>query len=616
MRLKKKVDSTEQLLDIIRNGEDRPPADESPAPKKKRKPGLLAAAKPKISPVRLRGVRNAVGVDIREDSLDVVRLAGGKLSAFERLPLDAGSGPGKPGFIPVLRDTLKRHCGLGRKAEIWALFHSGEFDIGPTLIPKVPARKINETVFWTLQKEKKFEDKDSILDFRVLGPMRESGVPKIEVLTCLASRPEVERLKALFAEAGFGLTGIVTIPEAVQNVYRSGLVACTMGLCANIHVDASFSCITIHTSDKILFSRTFKSGTNSMAEALIESLSATHPGIQLDQAHKILFSCLFGQPLDECFRDIAISEGEAFEVIGAALERLVRQVERTLDFYATKHNARCDVLHLSGEVFAGGRIREYLSSQLGIQGEMFDPLGTVQNEHADSDLHERIRATLPLAAAMSESSQTLNLAFTYKERGRARKEATLSDMVAAAAILLALALSVAFLAEKVVARQKRDTLTRLEQKVAQYSPLVDEQKLVALAGEVIKTQNEIKAFGKRYETLAVLSEVAALTPENVRLLNLSMDFGRSSPPAQDKAQPAPAPPQAPGKKPEGPVSRVVVLDGIVLGQSAELERTLTRFVINLEGSPLFKTPEIRNSQVQDFVPEGKVLHFVLQVGLV
>lgn len=607
VRLQKKVDSTQELLEIIRNGEERPPA--AAEPQKKAAPARRRKAAP-----RLRGARSAVGVDIREEAIDVARLSGGRLAAVEHVPLDADHRPGSAGFVPVLRDTLKRHCGLGRKAALWALFHSGEFDIGPVLIPRVPARKVNDTVIWTLKKDKKFEEKESLLDFVVLGQVRDSGVPKIEVLTCLAARSEVDWLKNAFAEAGFRPSGIVTIPNAFQNVYRSRL-ALAGGLCANIHVNAGFSCITIHSADKILFSRTIKSGTNSMAEALFEHLAASRPDITAEQARGLFAGRMLGRPPEPDAPELALSEDECLEIINPALERLVRQVERTLDFYATKHNERCDELHLSGGIFVNSRISEYMSSQLGIRGGVFDPLAGLPGPAAGLEPIERLSATLALAAAMSEPEATLNLACTYKERAQARKAAFVSDLIAAAAILLALAGSVAFLAEKVTARQKRDVLAGLEQKVARFSPLVDEQKLLSLAGEVLKNQAEMRALGRRYEVLALLGEVAALTPENVRLLNVSLDLGRAgqetkAPP--DKQKPAQPQPQAAKIEP----GRQIVLDGIVLGRDAEQERTLTRLLINIEGSPLFRAPEIRTSQVQEFSPEGKVLHFVLQLGLV
>jgi hypothetical protein len=59
----------------------------------------------------------------------------------------------------------------------------------------------------------------------------------------------------------------------------------------------------------------------------------------------------------------------------------------------------------------------------------------------------------------------------------------------------------------------------------------------------------------------------------------------------------------------------MVVDAMILGDPGEFDTTLSRFLIDLDASPLFGTPVIHSNAVQDFVPAGKVMHVVLHISL-
>ena len=59
----------------------------------------------------------------------------------------------------------------------------------------------------------------------------------------------------------------------------------------------------------------------------------------------------------------------------------------------------------------------------------------------------------------------------------------------------------------------------------------------------------------------------------------------------------------------------MTLEGIVLGNKAELEPTLSRFVIELQASPLFSMPVVHQTSLKNLGTEGQVLHFILHMGV-
>lgn len=627
MNQRDKIDSTEALLQVIRAGE-RPagaplsltdPAEPARKPRKVRRPRRTLAER--LGLARL-GKGSVLGVDIREDCLAVVKMGrseAGRVQDAVRFPYAPGAGPGTPAFPAFLGACLRRFNGALSSCELWTVLRSGDFDLMPVLIPRVPARKIEETAYWKLQKERKFSDAEHVLDLRVQGQVSDKGLDKIEVLTCLARAEEVQALARVFAEAGLTLAGITAIPGALQNVLRASSAYLTEDLTATIHVDASFSCITITAGRRILFSRTIKSGANSMAEALMEHW-AGRPGsgpMDLQAARCLMSSRLLDLPLADGVADLPVSADQVFEIVSPALERLARQAERTLDYFLANQGTRVERLVLAGPLFASPRVRGFVAGQLGLAEEIFDPLasrGDLTRFGLEGE-QDRMDQALAASLGLSDSGSTLNLLVNYRRRAENRRRARLNDAVVAAAAVLVAAAAGFYLWTESQAASGRQEYQHLEAQAAAFNPRLDQARLLALAGEVGRQRADIRESGERLEALAILSELAGLMPGNVRVLNLTLDLGRMADAKAPAGAPAAAAAPAPVKAGAGNPARLLVLDAVILGDPGEFDRTLSRFLISLDASPLFGTPVIHSSGVQDFVPEGKVLHVVLHIAL-
>jgi hypothetical protein len=125
-----------------------------------------------------------------------------------------------------------------------------------------------------------------------------------------------------------------------------------------------------------------------------------------------------------------------------------------------------------------------------------------------------------------------------------------------------------------------------------------------------------KEYSDRYFGMALISELSALTPENVRFLKLKSDFGR---PEQKAAAGAKAAEKgaAPAKPAEG-AAHTLEIDGIVMGERNMLDGYLSSYVLKLKGSPLIKEATVQKSVIEALPQnkaEGEVLHFVLSLKL-
>lgn len=616
MSLRKKTNSTEELLEIIRDsGGGKSAVGGGSESSDSKADGLIKPRGKKARKGILFGFRrkSVVGVEIGESVIDLVKIVSrdsrNRTVAAHRVHIPDGTKPGSDKFIDLLQSAVTRMAGRDGNTEIWSLIRSADVDVGPVLIPKVSTNKIADTVYWTIKKDKKFDEKDYVFDIRPHGVVKDEGVAKIEVLTGTVRRESIDRLQGWFAQAGFELAGITTVPNAFQNAYATGNAPEENGLVAQIHVDAGFSTITILHGERILFSRSIKSGLDSMAEDFArhvqESGGATAPSIA--EARRLLTARFQGLQPESGAPGAGIPDEEVFEIVTPPLQRLTRQVDRTLEYYFNNFKQRCDVLHLSGDLFINERVAEYMSAQLGLPTRTLRLLGESARME-DSDPNDRIVFNSATALALSDPNRTINLLVNHAKRASNLMWQRLNNGVAVAGLILALVVGGLFGWQKMEENSKTARLKKLTDQYAAIEPKVTEVKLAKIASAIVKDHKQLKELCKRYCTLAILGELTRLTPETVRFLSVSIDRGQGAGPLLTTGDdPAQAKPTVPG---------VVVLDGLVLQSPEDFNTVLSKFLISLEASPIFDRFQILSSEVTELSTEGEVLHFVLHVSWV
>ncbi len=634
-----RTDSTEELLDIIRgNGDERERRGFASKSSFKR----LVKGKTKKRNALPRalgsffsfGRKAVIGVDINADFIDVVKLtkqgSRSRVLGMERLSLSPSEYPGTPGFSRALSRVLSQYYKEGSGCEIWALLRTSEVDVTPLVLPKMPTRRLSLAVYWQLQKEKKFEEVEYVLDYREQGFIKDNELSKVDIVTCLAKRADVQQLAGYFFEAGIRLDGITVIPIALCALYRAGWTPDSDGVAANIHIDFNFTCITILSKGRILFSRTIKFGINSLIEDLLDTYNSSDAGdglvmpsngqdsktlnMEIDDARAVIEAYISGTQAKHGIVGSQMSREEIFAAISGSLDRVSRQAERTLDYFSQNYQRRCNRLHLSGIIFTNKRIAEFLSSQLGLNGQLFDPLQEVGHGRMVKGLKvgsQAMRFNEAVALALSSLESTLNLKHTYKERAKNAVKVMVSNMVALATLLLVMLAVGSYLWGMSVVEDRSLTLKGLEARLSQGAS-VDEVKLQLMAGKAGLRQTRVRDVVTRYRSLALLTEISDLVPDGVRILSLEFDLGLD--PTLVKANEAKKVEQASNPDDSAPV-RNVVLDGIILAGEHGHETMLVRLMANLKSSLLFDSVLVQKSDVEVFVPEGVVMHFIIKASL-
>jgi Tfp pilus assembly PilM family ATPase len=671
VNLKERLSSTENLLRSIRSGEAfaslrrppdkqasadpkgafapeaHPPPDDTPRPAPLPDPPPQPA--PAASPAQPRfwnrplssfgpAKKSAVlGVSMTSGRLSLALVSGGSIQFASRFPFGPDQAFGQKGFPAFLRTCLESVRDQAPQIRAWAVLRSQDLDLNVLTVPKLSGAKLDAAVYWTQQKEKKFTDAEYAMDYLVLGPTKESAEPRLDVLTCLARRGDVDRLRDAFQEAGWPLDGITTLPSALQALYRLPGAPKGFTLAANIHVEEDFSGIGLYAERGLRFSRFFRSGTDSMAEALLahfQELAKPKPvqtaelelpptgalkeaAVEAEplltpldpiQAKGLLRHVLLGGPPPKGVSPGHIlSEARMLEVIAPAVDRLAKQVERTLEYYATSQQQRCDVMHFSGRIFASRGLLEALAGQLGYPYSAFDATSMLLSKPGTVSPIDRMALAPALSAGLSAPDKGINLLRNYKQRAavQAHQRITRSLLLGLAASLLAICAAGFVIEQK--AAERRKELAQAQQQLEALGPSIDPATLNLSVAQFTARQAVLRQAAARFTAPAVLAELARRAPAGVKILNLTIDMG--SPPAAPAAAPPPAKPKA------AQSGELLTLEGVVLGGKVDMEATLSRFVIELQASPLFSLPVVHQTSLKELGVEGQVLYFVLHMGV-
>jgi type IV pilus assembly protein PilM len=629
------ISSTERLLELIRTDseielEDSGELSQKPSGRLKSLVRRSISFKKNI----------AIGVDIGYDDLKLVKVRrisdrDYEMLEYARIPFDPEIPRENPEFHQFLRPTLAEFCGPHRNADIWCTISSARVETRHFRIPKVAARQIPNAIYWTYQREAAFEEDEKVFDFEILGEVQEEQSVKMDVLAYTVPLDEVVALKGMFAKAGFPLSGISIVPFAFQTLLRTRRVEASDQFVASLYIGRDWSRIDIFSGGNLTLSRGIKAGVRSMMEGLKKEIEGTSKGLSLvkapsesvgrvravkkklkldlEVAQKYFFGYIHeSTPVDAQGKKLGINENRVFQMIQPALERLVRQVERTIRHYALNYeNARVGKIYISSGVTPHQRILGYIGEELGMPTEVLNPFQASSNflpvVPVPDSMSEQSSFAPAMGMALAHNSRTPNFLFTYKDKRKAARNQRINRSVFATFLLLmACCVGLSYWQERII-RDKEAKKQQLAYHLEQYNLRVDKNLILKLVEQIRQKNRSDQAIGKKYLNLAVISEVVDLTPPNVRLLNISTQLG----PLPAKQQPA----NGKKKKKAGPSPRILILEGIVQGDRLMLESALAGYLLELRSSPLFDQPNI-SSKSFEFSGNNEVLRFKAQLNLV
>jgi type IV pilus assembly protein PilM len=613
----KDINSTEKLLNVIR-GEESPasaPLDGDPNFASKQNDsgknmggkGFFAAKK-----------RIKIGVDIGHNVISLTKMTNvteGKpaLLGQKNVLLGEKITRGTPEFNNLLLSSINVFAGSLKDCEVWAMMTAADVNVNHLKIPRVPKNQLSNVIYWTAKKENPIDEKEMIFDYEMQGEITDNGVPKYSVMVYNAPRAEVEKIQDMFSAIGIELDGITIAPFAIQNIFRTNWISAREKTFATIFIGNNFSRIDIYSKNNLMMTRGIKTGINSMREAVDEVMGE----ISFDrEVNKEGIEKLLKEFADDPGKwllkkdSINWSEYGVLDIIQPAMERLVRQIERTLEYYSdTPGNERVEKLYLSSVVNVFYHpLLQYIGEQIATKMELFDPFQgkDAAKMGASMSVDERAAMAPAMGLALSDIKHTPNFIYTYVQKQREETARKINyGIFAAFAVCLLICVGI-MVYEGIKSSSMTAQRTALEKELSQFQPLLSKDKIIALANELKLRQETNKQYSKKYRGSAFIGELSFLTPEKIRLISLQV----GGVPAGGDAAKKDATKTQTSAKDEDDVS----IEGVVLGETAELDDLLAQYIMKLENSPMIQSVTLQKSSKASY-RKKEILQFTINAKI-
>lgn len=621
------ISSTEKLLKLIRGKSDsnlESSDTSSPQP-------AASSLIPSFSKSFFFRKTVTIGIDIGYSALNLAKIVRfsekqQELLDYVRVPFESDISQDSPKFSKFLKSSLADFCDSSQKFEIWCTISSARVEIRYLRIPKVSKRQIANAVYWTYQKQIPFDKKEEIFDFEILGEIREGGVTKIEVVAYTVPKHEVEALKKAFSKSGYPLTGISIVPFAIQNLLKTHWIETDEKNVCSLFIGRDWSRIAILSGGNLVLTRGIKAGIKSMIEAVREEMHASREEpsmdlidmedsviegaldeksqIETDQARKIFSGLIhddsFVTDVDEKKIELNFKEEEIFQMVLPALERLIRQVDRTFEHYSINfNNESMDKIYISGQIIAYNRIIDHISDQLGLPVDSMNPFHDGQNLPnelliPESKL-ERESFVPAVGIALSNNSVTPNFIFTYENKEKPKIIRRINGIVFSVFLfIIAVCIGISFQQGR-LNDMRNNRIAQLQQQIETFQPQVDQNMILRLAVQTNDKKQAFKGYAQKYLGLTVIGEIAKITPSHIRLNSITAELGGV---LENKSK-----------------KKILILDGIISGDRLTFEPFLAGYLVKLKNSPIFSQPKIIKKTFETFEDE-EILRFTAQLELV
>ena len=620
MANEKDISSTERLLNVIRRKED---AGESPQDRNAGAAGIRQESKKPRLPFPSR---EFIGVEIFRDRLNLVRTSRGKrgwqvLDAAS-VSLPEGITPEHPDF-PFFLKTHLENVLRSRRTDIWVCLPPSRGEVWTVQVPKLK-KGLSNAVYWSARKEKAFNETEYFFDYRIMDEIQDQGTQKLEAEVCIAASREIRQYKQIFSDIGHPLAGITLPAFSLENLFTQKWIDPGEDAYAVLCIGEDASYIDIHGQQKSLFNRVIKTGRDSILDSLtmgynlqgLEEENLELQGEQTEAADESQAALRRQQAAERLKQEVrrrreheemgssaAGPYQQLFDRLRPALERVARQMERTIDHSVNvlSHPSPSRIYICGAISFLPG-LEAFFSEQLGIPAVLMDPISP-QPESTSAALplmEDEERLSLVSAAALAmPSDRTINFLRTASDKDKEREALRNTNVVAAACALLFVLTAAWWWTAGYDLRQARNQKAEVRQELDQYSPKLQSGDLARLAGDLEQKKNRLKRFSRKLQPVAVLKALNQVTPEPIELLHVRMEPG----------------PDGSGTKKSSDKAGTLTVEGFVRSAPSLFETHLSGYLLKLRRSVIFKRSSIAKSTPETLNTGEDVYRFTLHIDL-
>jgi type IV pilus assembly protein PilM len=464
--------------------------------------------------------RGTLCLDIGSSSIKYVRADGGRI-------LDYGVKEiGEAAEIPMILQQMVKDF---RPSQLLTFVSGPAVSIRQAGFPKMARRELRDAILLRLEKYSPFTIEESILDFKVLGPVKEAGAVKDNVMVVAARKDTVTDHISTIKKANLEPTGITVIPFALSGAVRKFARVRAEEVVCLLDIGAEFTNIVFMKGDRLDLARTITTAGNSITEAMTVTISLEKGQLSLsrEEAEELKREYGISREDDPAVTSSGIPVKTLLVLQRPALERLIAELNRSIDYYKREFGeARVDRILLCGGTAATKNIREFLSANLQIKSELFDPLKIGNLYKRGTPATEEIGFRVVAAIGLLYDAMVVDL---MPHELRAKRQAATDIKVVVALSILWIPILVIIWAWLAVAARPTDI--RAKQKELEAAKQANKEYFDYQAqydeniGKAKSLKDIVGAQPRTVELMKVLTGPAVLANVQLSRVSLTLDKG-------------------------------------------------------------------------------------------
>lgn len=492
-------------------------------------------------------------IDIGSNSVKFVKMEGGRIADYGLKEI------GEAFDVPsILRELIKDY----KPNEVFSFVSGPSVSVRQAPFPKMNRRELRDAILLRLEKYSPFTLDEAILDFKTLGPQKEAGAIKDNVMVVAARKDVVADHISTLKKAGLEPTAIGVIPFALQAAVRKfGKVRPDETVCL-LDIGAEFTDIVFMKGERLDLARTITTSGNAITEAMTVAITTEEGQLALDAYDAENLKRQFGIPAEDT--DDRLPSGILVKRLATlqrpALERFVAEINRSIDYYRREFGeSKIDRLLICGGTSAMLGLREYIQTNLGIPTEHFDPFKGFGLYKKGAKPEEEIGYRLVTALGLAYDHTAVDLLpgemKTGKFVGQDVKIVTVLGILwAALLVVIYVVLAGWSQASASQVKRLRTELKKTEDANREYFELDKQVK------EIEAKQRSLQGVvGEQLVTVPLMAHLTRIVPSNIQLATASLTGNQN-----------------------------FKLTGVVSSEPFLLDINLSQFLIDLEASPHFK----------------------------
>jgi type IV pilus assembly protein PilM len=536
-----------------------------------------------------------LGLDIGTNSLKYIIL---KKSARGLCLVDCGIRPIPPVSIDASEDEKKSQlvellqANLKRKALKNTLITSVVAGLEVLFlnirVPKLSGKELGQAVRWSCKKDIPFPVESTIIEHQILEKKEKKSDGKLDVLVVAAHENLISKHLDLLNGAHITPTKVSTVPVALLNLFKM-LVKKEADKCyAIIDIGAKSSHIVFINQGQLQFTREIATAGGEFTEALsgVVFIEGTEITISKSRADQIKRQYGFPDEKSEGRTKEGIPLKEISVMMRPILERLVNEIQRTIDFYREKFR----VDHLEKVFLTGGgalleNLAPNLSGKLNLEVEILSPFQIISTKKIlNSEQLEKIgpRFAVAVGLALDRKKEFNLLPPSLRDSNILQlfKKVFRYLFLLVVLVMVLLSQNIIETVEQVEKQFKRVRVEykKFEPKRKRYLEL--QNKLGALKAKNKIYKNEIAVNLSAANHLKVMSH---LIPPNIALTSLRIEYRNAK--AADKDN-------------DFIEQEIIIMQGVAFADNSMEGINLAKFLLELERSNYFAGIVLKNQKIR------------------